>query len=525
MELPGITEEKVLKLIKDRKTVTYDELTSLGDNVPDAREFDQLLQLLEDNGIEITEESTAKDKSGPVLDKEAEEELQRRKLNDPVRMYFSQMATIPLLSREDEVQLASSMEESGQNMRDLVFTTRLGLMRATELFELIQEKEILMERALETAMSHKGDRQRVREELERTLVALRKLLDRCDVDYEVLKGQSSGSAAWESVSKRLTRRLTRGARLVQKHDVNSAYVARWADEIVELSRSLREEYGKSRKLTDDPRFLEAAYETPGEFARRARKIRDQRSSYQEARNNLSSGNLRLVVSIAKAYRRRGLSFLDLIQEGNTGLMRACDKFEYRKGYKFSTYATWWIRQAITRAIVEKGRMIRFPGYVAEAMAKLEANARDYVSKNGKAPSLKYLADEAGLPEDEVNRLLKLSKGPGSLNSPFGDDDESSFGDIVEDRSAGSPDSRVNRIMLKERLEKLLQTLTMREREVIRLRYGIGYEAGCSLEELGRKFKVSRERIRQIENRALRKLQHPVGSRQLHGFLDSFATTS
>jgi RNA polymerase primary sigma factor len=397
-------------------------------------------------------------------------------------------------------------------------------MRAVELFELIQEKEILMERALETAMSNKGDRQRVREDLDRTLVALKRLLDRCDADHRALKGEPRGSEARDAISGRLTRRLARGARLVQKHDVNSAYVARWADEIVLLAKTLRSEYGKSRRLAEDPRFIEAAFETPASFAKRAREISEHRTAYQEARNNLSSGNLRLVVSIAKAYRRRGLSFLDLIQEGNTGLMRACDKFEYRKGYKFSTYATWWIRQAITRAIVEKGRMIRFPGYVAEAMSKLEANARDFVSKNGKAPSLKHLADEAGLPEDEVNRLLKLSKGPSSLNSPFGDDEESSFGDIVEDRSAGSPDARVNRVMLKERLEKLLRTLTMREREVIRLRYGIGHEAGCSLEELGRKFKVSRERIRQIEIRALRKLQHPLGSRQLHGFLESFSTS-
>jgi RNA polymerase primary sigma factor len=524
MEMPTATEEKLLKLIQNRKSVSYDELSELASEAPDAAEFDLLLSLLDSHGVEIkdgadAEDSPAAETIEPHLDKEAQAELNKRKLNDPIRMYFSQMATIPLLSREEEIELASAMEVAEKELRRLVFTSRLGLVRSIELFELIQEKEILLERALELAMSHKGDRQRVRENLAEALADLKKDLEKHDADFRAASEFPKRSPEHEGIVRRLKRRLDRSARTIESQKINAAYITRWAEEMKTLARNLRRDYGKSRRVNQDQRFQEAAFETLADFAKRAATVSQLRDHYQAARNRLSSGNLRLVVSIAKAYRRRGLSFLDLIQEGNTGLMRACDKFEYRKGYKFSTYATWWIRQAITRALVEKGRMIRFPGYVSETMAKLEAQAREYVSKTGKTPSLKVLAEFAGLPEEEVSRLMKLSKGPTSLSSPFGDDDEGSFGDIVEDKGTESPAKSVNHSMLRERIEHLLRNLTLREREVIRLRYGIGHEEGCSLEELGKKFKVSRERIRQIEIRALRKLQHPLGSRQLHGFLD------
>ncbi len=525
MDMTQDTQDQLREFIKGRRSVTYEDLVELEGRLPEETDFDEVLHLLEQRGIEIEEdeEDAARqscEEEEFVLDKEAQEELNKRKLNDPIRMYFSQMADIPLLTREDEIRLASRMERSGKTLRRLLFTCRLGQIRAVELFDLVLEKEILMERALERSMGAKGDRQRLREELAEARREIGRLIELNDRDAQEARTLSRRDSKRKTIERRMVKRHERIASLIREQEINGVYICKWAEELIELCRTLRNEYAGSRTVNRDPRLREASYETFAHFARRAAAVERECNRYREARNRLATGNLRLVVSIAKAYRRRGLSFLDLIQEGNAGLMRACDKFEYRKGYKFSTYATWWIRQAITRALVEKARMIRFPGYIAEAMARLEAKARQYIAEHGKPPNLSYLAECAGLPEEEVSRLLKLSRNPASLNNPFGDDDDGTFGDIVEDKNSPPPTKAVNQELLREKIEELLQTLTLREREVIRLRYGIGQEQGCSLEELGRKFKVSRERIRQIEIRALRKLQHPLGSRKLAGFIDN-----
>ena len=243
------------------------------------------------------------------------------------------------------------------------------------------------------------------------------------------------------------------------------------------------------------------------------------NGYQEAKKQLSAGNLRLVVSIAKKYRHRGLSFLDLIQEGNTGLMKAVEKYEYRRGYKFSTYATWWIRQAITRAIADQARTIRIPVHMIETMSKLRRIAKRLLQELGHEPSIEELAMEAEISIAEARRVLKIGKHPISLDRPIGDSDDSYLGDFIEDKRVESPVSVASYEMLKDKMEQVLDTLSYREREIIRLRYGIGDGYTYTLEEVGRKFKVTRERVRQIEAKALRKLQHPVRSRKLEGFLE------
>jgi RNA polymerase primary sigma factor len=263
-------------------------------------------------------------------------------------------------------------------------------------------------------------------------------------------------------------------------------------------------------------------ETPAALRERVRRVKQRFFEYEQAMRDLSGGNLRLVVSIAKKYRNRGMSFLDLIQEGNTGLMRAVDKYEYRRGYKFSTYATWWIRQAITRAIADQARTIRIPVHMIETMTKLRRVARDLLHDLGREPMVEEIAEAAGVPYEEAQRVMKISRQPISLDRPVGEGEDSFFGDFIEDQSSDSPVSTATQEMLKDKIDTVLRTLTYREREIIKLRYGLGDGYTYTLEEVGRIFKVTRERVRQIEAKAVRKLQHPVRSRQLKGFLESLA---
>jgi RNA polymerase primary sigma factor len=286
-----------------------------------------------------------------------------------------------------------------------------------------------------------------------------------------------------------------------------------------LKSAKEEKANLQRELQD---LMLMTFETPETLRTRVRKIDERYAAYEQAMRELSGGNLRLVVSIAKKYRNRGLSFLDLIQEGNTGLMRAVDKYEYRRGYKFSTYATWWIRQAITRAIADQARTIRIPVHMIETMSKLRKVSKQLLQELGREPTIEETATAAEVSLEETRRVLKISRHPISLDRPVGESEDSYFGDFIEDEGSESPVNAATQEMLKDKIDSVLKTLTYREREIIKLRYGLGDGYTYTLEEVGRIFKVTRERVRQIEAKAVRKLQHPVRSKQLKGFLDGLA---
>jgi RNA polymerase primary sigma factor len=298
------------------------------------------------------------------------------------------------------------------------------------------------------------------------------------------------------------------------------------DQVREALRSIgndpRASVERTRLRRELYQLLMIVQESPRSLRKRCQRFSKEFELYETVKRQLSNGNLRLVVSIAKKYRNRGLSFLDLIQEGNTGLMRAVDKYEYRRGFKFSTYATWWIRQAITRAIADQARTIRIPVHMIDVLSKLRQVQKQLVQEKRREPTKSEIAERAGMPIDEVRRVLDIGRHPVSLDRPIGDGDDTVFGEFVEDHTSDSPVRTAANGLLREKIDGLLKTLTYREREIIKLRYGLGDGYTYTLEEVGRIFKVTRERVRQIEAKAVRKLQHPVRSQQLEGFLKGVA---
>ena len=512
-----------------KKHTTHEEIFEL---VPEASKnpayFDKVLAQLEAAGIKVQDDDDEEQSSSA----EDDEAAAIRKLDDPIRMYFSQMARIPLLTREEEIKLAKEIESSRNGLRDLIYSTRYGQQQALDLLELILRKELLIEKALDVNLSRKGERHEFFLELAKSVTVFRKNLERNIADFLEMLAAGRRVARVTAIERRLKRRIRRNMKIMERYHIKMKYLTRWKTALLRFATEIRNAVPVprlQRRLVQNPLLKHAnnaVFEDYAKFLVRSDEVDEQFQLYEHSKSRLSSGNLRLVVSVAKRYRKRGLSFLDLIQEGNTGLMRATEKFEYRQGYKFSTYATWWIRQAISRAIAEKSRLIRLPVYMSETMSKILSANREQANQNGQngqqgAKPKNAEGDDAlkTLEKGEVQKVMKLCRPPISLNNPVGDDEDCTFGDFIEDHRINSPASAVTQDMLRSKLEDVLQSLSLREREVVKMRFGIGRENTYTLEELGKKFKVTRERIRQIEIRALKKLQHPVRSRMLESFLE------
>ena len=518
----------------------------LPDEATDPQQLDNLISCLEELNMQIVADPVRDDSGEPLaLRKKRRPEVKidgeesSRGTEDPIRMYLSQMGEIPLLTREEEIFLAKQIEVSRRRFRRALLTSEFALNFCHETLIKVHRSELPFDRTIKVSMTESLEKEQILGRMPINLATIANISQRDLEDYARLKATELSADARAEIQQRMTERRRRCVTLLEELSLRTQRLQPCMKRLEQISNrmtELHEQINSLRNLSsaEDERnclqselddLMELTKETPESMAAQMLTIQQRHGEYDKAMRDLSGGNLRLVVSIAKKYRNRGMTFLDLIQEGNTGLMRAVDKYEYRRGYKFSTYATWWIRQAITRAIADQARTIRVPVHMIETMTRLRAAARTLLQDIGREPTVEEMAELAGIPMDEARRVMRISRQPISLDKPIGESDDSAFGDFLEDRSTDSPVSNAASEMLKDKIDTVLKTLTYREREIIKLRYGLGDGYTYTLEEVGRIFKVTRERVRQIEAKAVRKLQHPVRSRQLQGFLEGIAAVA
>ena len=525
--------------------LTYDEVNDyLPDEDVSPEKLDELLVALEQRGIDLLDEAPKGECSPdkPVKPTPSEpvsllplEEL--TKINsDPIRMYLSQMSGIPLLTREEEISLAKKIEVSRKRFRRALLTCELAMRSTVDTLKKVHRGELPFDRTIKVSLTERLTKEQVQARMPHNLPLLDHLLKENRADFKLLISKSTPAGQRRTVRKQFLRRRTKTLQLVEELSLRTRRVQPFIGQLETCLQRMDVIRARLRIIRRDPLakverdtlrrelydLFMLTHESPRSLRNRLKVVKREHAMYEEVKRQLSSGNLRLVVSIAKKYRNRGLSFLDLIQEGNTGLMRAVDKYEYRRGFKFSTYATWWIRQAITRAIADQARTIRIPVHMIDVLTKLRKTQKALLQDLKREPTMEEISIRSEVPIEEVRRVMDIGRHPVSLDRPVGESEDCAFGEFIEDQSSDSPLKNANNVILRQEIDSLLKTLTYREREIIRLRYGLGDGYTYTLEEVGRIFKVTRERVRQIEAKAVRKLQHPVRSQQLAGFLKPLA---